>query len=66
MVKVRLTLHLESLIKLAEARHIIFKHPNLEHDIELVLGEDIGGIEYVILPMSEYEKEAQKKLMDMD
>ena len=63
--KVRLTLHIESLVKLAETRSITFKHPSLEHDIELVLGSDIGKLEYVIMPMSDYV-EPKHELKDMD
>ena len=39
--KIRLTLHLKSLLALAENRHITFNHPQLEQPIELCIGDDV-------------------------
>ena len=54
MPKIRLTLHIESLVRLSESRSIKYKDPSSDREIELVLGTDIGKIECVVLPMSEY------------
>ena len=43
--KIRLTIHVNSLLSLAHNRRIYFKHPQLDSDIEIVLGEDIAQLE---------------------
>lgn len=49
MSKIRLTMHINSLLSLAANRHIYFKYPDLQADIEICLGDDIAQLELYMI-----------------
>ena len=57
--KIRLTIHVNSLLSLANNRRIYFKHPQLDSDIEIVLGEDIAQLELWTIDDMKYLANAQ-------